>query len=540
MGKDCKHIVHLINPPGWILNPGGAYIALPLLKSALHNQGIEARVIDTNLDVATFYDLKINQSDLENIENDFSLAALNKPYFREQNKMQELAAAFNASWDIQLGYIPVYYDFGSSESVKEFSNHQSVYTSYFKSELIPVIQRNNPLLIGISVTVPQQLLPTFEFCRLLRIEGYEGKIILGGNMITRIGSNFNLPWVFELIDGLILFQGENSIPDYLKCILNNLPVSNVPNLVWENRGEIISNRIEYLKPNEFSRPDFSDLRVGEYWGNNYLTLLGSRGCYYGKCSFCAIPYAYGNNGFLGHDKSSNVFEDIVFNTEKFGINNFKFTDEALHPTILKILSEEIISHNVECNFEGYARFDSFWKNEQFLKLVSKAGLKKVYLGLELIQSSKRDLLNKSDSDNALEMLQKFNDAGIKVHLFTLFGYPGTGVDDAINTIQFALKHQKLIDTLDVFPFYYAKHTKVPFVKPIIYKNKDWAIEYDYKTEIEGALKKEEVGFLCEKLEDVIWDERPEWLHPTYRMISPFGSNAKNNQTQQRVIEAIYA
>lgn len=540
MAKDFKHIVHLINPPGWILNPGGAYIALPLLKSALTNQNIESNVVDANLDAASFYNLKIDVADLKNVGDDFSLASLNKPYFREQNRMMKLASAFNASWDIQLGYIPVGYDFGSSESVKEFSNLESVYTSYFKNELIPSIQRSNPLVIGISVTVPQQLLPTFELCRLLRSEGYKGKIILGGNMITRIDSNFNLTWVFELIDALTLFQGENSIPYYFKCIQNNLSLCNVPNLVWKDRGEIITNKAEYLKPNEFSRPDFSDLKVGEYWGNNYLTLLGSRGCYYGKCSFCAIPYAYGNNGFLGHDKPSNVFEDIVFNTEKFGINNFKFTDEALHPTILKKMSEEIISSNVECNFEGYARFDSFWKNEQFLKVVSKAGLRKVYLGLELIQSSKRDLLNKSDSDDALEMLQKFNDAGIKVHLFTLFGYPGTGVDEAINTVQFALKHQKLIDTLDVFPFYYAKHTKVPFVNPIISKNKDWAIEYDYETEIEGALKKEEVRILCEKLEDVIWNERPEWLHPTYRMISPFGSNAKNHQPSNSIREEIYA
>jgi hypothetical protein len=540
VGKDYSHIVHLINPPGWILNPGGPYIALPLLKSALFNNGIGTKIIDANLDASSFFDLKIYQSDLENIENDFSLSSLNIPYFREQNKMNRLASAFCASWDIQLGYIPVGYNYDSSESIREFSSHDSVFTSYFKRELIPAIQRDNSSLLGISITVPQQLLPTFEFCRLLRDDGYEGNIILGGNMITRIGINFNLFWVFELVDGLILFQGENSIPVYYNCLQNNLSFNNVPNLVWKNKGEIITNRIEHIKPNEFTRPDFSDLRIGEYWGNNYLTLLGSRGCYYGKCSFCSIPFAYGNNGFLGHDKASNVFKDIIFNTEKFGIKNFKFTDEALHPKILKTLSEEIISNNVDCNFEGYARLDPFWKNEQFLKLVSKAGLSKVYLGLELIHSDKRNLLNKNDSDNTLEMLQRFNDAGIKVHLFTLFGYPGTSVDEAVNTVHFALQNQKLIDTLDVFPFYYAKHTKVPFINSIIDKNKNWAIEYDYETEVEGVLKREEVNILCQKLEEVIWNEKPEWLHPTYRMISPFGSNSKNSRTQKKITQEIDA
>lgn len=525
--------VFLINPPGWILNSGGPYIALPLIKSALHEQGFQGTVIDANLDSASFNDLKIDKVDLESLGNDYSLSALNKPYFREQNKMQQLAAAFSASWDIQLGYLPSGYDYKSSESVREFSTRRSVYTRYFLEELIPRIQNAIPPLIGISVIVPQQLLPTFEFCRMLRGAGYEGKILLGGNLVTRIGSEFILPWVSELIDGLILFQGEKSFPAYCKCINHNFPLHTVPNLVWLSSGKVIINEVEYLKPYEFSRPDFSDLRVTDYWGNNYFTLLGSRGCYYGKCSFCAIPYAYGNGGFLGHDKPANVLQDITSICEKYGTNNFKFTDEALHPTVLQKLSEEITRDNVICSFEGYARFDDFWRSERFLRLVSKAGLRKVYLGLELIQSNNRNLLNKADSGDALEMLRKFHDVGIKVHLFTLFGYPGTGVDEAMNTIQFALEHQDLIDSLDVFPFYYAKHTSIPLIRPIINEYQDWAIEYDYEPISEGVLKGYEVSILCEKLEEVIWQERPEWLHPTYRMISPFGMNCPTIHQRSR-------
>lgn len=532
--------VILVNPPGWILNAGGTYIALPLLKSALENQGVKTKVIDANLDSASFHELNISKIDLEGLGDNFSLNSLNKPYYREQNKMQQISVAFNAEWDIQLGYIPAGYNFKSSESVREFSSYKSIYSAYFLEKLIPQIQKNVPAMIGVAVTVPQQLLPAFELCRLLRNAGYDGKILMGGNMITRIGKNFNLPWVFELIDALVLFQGEKTIPAYYKCVKGNLPLNNVPNLVWTNNGEYIINKIESLKPDEFSRPDFSDLRVNDYWGNNYLTLLGSRGCYYGRCSFCAIPYAYGNKGFLGHDRSSDVFRDVAFNAQRYGINNFKFTDEAMHPVVLRGLSEEVIRHDIPCNFEGYARFDSFWKNEEFLNLISKAGLRKVYLGLELIQSANRDLLNKSDSSNALEVLKKFDNAGIKVHLFTLFGYPGTGVDEAINTIEFALENQELIDTLDVFPFYYAKHTKVPFVKPIIDDLEDWAVEYDYEPAIEGILNKDEVSILCEKLEDVIWNERPEWLHPIYRMISPFGRNAKQPHTNKILLQDEYA
>jgi len=227
---------------------------------------------------------------------------------------------------------------------------------------------------------------------------------------------------------------------------------------------------------------------------------------------------------LGHDRAENVFQDMVLISEHYRLSNFKFTDEALHPAVLESLSKQIVDAEMKCCFEGYARFDRFWQNESFLRLVSKAGLKKVYLGLELIKSKGRDLLNKADSENALEMLQKFHDAGIRVHLFTMFGFPGTGVDDALNTVEFALEHRDLIDTLDIFPFHYAKHTTVPRITPKLKEHEDWAIEYDYEPTCKDVLEPGQVHILCEKLEQVIWQEQPEWLHPTYRMISPFGTN----------------
>ena len=516
--------VYLINPPGWILSAGGPYIALPLLKSALAQQEIESKVVDANLDVALFYDLKILQQDIERLKKNFTLKSLNKPYFNIQNKMQQMAASFNATWDIQLGFIPKGYDYSSSQSVRKFSKVESIYTRYYIDKLIPDIINENPVLVGISIIVPQQLLPTFELCRLLRAAGYDGHIILGGNMITRIGNGFNLSWVFEIINALALFSGEITISEYCKCITKNKSFSNVPNLVWQTDGEIVSNKIKYLKVDEFVRPDFSDIKIFDYWGNKYFPLLGSRGCYYAKCSFCSIPFSYGNNGFLGHENPLLVFRDIVSNYNKFRVNCFKFVEEAMFPLTLKKISEEILKEKIECYFEGYARFDEMWNNEKFLDLVSRAGLKKIYLGLELIPSRNRYVLNKSDSLDIVEMLKKFNDAGIKVHLFTLFGYPGTGVNEAIDTIHFTLEHESLIDTLDVFPFAYAKHTKVPFATPRIDEKKDWAVEYEYDLTEEAILTNSEVRILTERLESVIWEENPKWLHPTYRMISPFGIN----------------
>ena len=514
----------LFFPPSWIYTTGGTHIALPLLKSYLENKNIPAITRDLNIEVSEYYNLKITENDLITTASNLSLDNLNDLYYREQDKMTAIASQVNAHWEIQQGFSFSNFDFSSSEKIRLQSQKKSVFTEFYLDSVLPFVNKENPNIIGFSISVPQQLLPTFELCRLLREKGYDGKIILGGNVVSRIGDSFFLDWVFDLVDGLIVFQGEQALTDLYFAVNENKNFANIPNLIWRFNGKIVQNKIEYLQPQNFSRPDFSETKIDSYWGSHYLPILGSRGCYYGKCTFCAIPFGYGKTGFIGHDNSLNVFEDMKNAFSIYGIRNFKFMEEAMHPTIIKRLSELIIQADLKFIWEGYARFDSFWKDEAFLKKVSKAGLRKVYLGLELVNSSKRDLLNKSDTEKGLELLLKFKDAGIKTHVFTLFGYPKTGIDEAVDTIEFALKYNDLIDTLDIFPFYYAKHTTIPFVKPIIDKKKDWALEYDYKPISEEVLSKKEVSELCNQLEEVIWREEPKWLHPIYRLYSPWNLN----------------
>lgn len=521
--------IYLLFPPGWIYTTGGPNFALPLLKGYLDAQGIGTYLMDLNIGLSNYFKLRVSGRKIAEVCENPSLENLNKPYYFSQDQMSEIAKPYDAIWDIQLGFNYEGCSFSSSENIKEFSKLNSPFDSFYESELLTSIERLDPSVIGISVCVPSQLLPTFQIIRFLRNNGYSGKIILGGNLITRLGDSLIKDWVFELIDGAVLFQGEIALTSLYFALQKGERLDNIPNLIWKRNGKIVKNKIEYLTPENFGRPSYENLLFDSYWGINYIPVLGSRGCYYGKCTFCAIPYAYGNNGFLGNDNGLVVYDDMISGYEMTGINKYKFMEEALHPTILKKLSDKIISENFHCEFEGYARLDSFWQNENFLRKVSKAGLRKVYLGLELITSDKRELLNKSDSDKALEMLKKFSDAGIKTHVFTLFGYPGTGVDEAINTIEFVLKNKKLIDTLDVFPFYYAKHTTVPFIEIADEEGNDWAMEHRYKPISERVLTMEQTAELCNQLENIIWNEMPQWLHPTYRLYSPWSIPKSRNK-----------
>lgn len=513
----------LIQPPGWTLHPGGPHIALPLLKGFLQEKGIETKAYDLNIGAVDYYQISISEEDVIAACHNATARAMNKVYFNAEDRLQEIAAKYDGTWFAHEGYRRNGCNLSSPDDIREFSRLESPFTRYFLHSVIPKILKQDPILIGISITVPTQILQVFEFVRLLRKEGYIGFIALGGNIVTRLYEDMALDWVFDLVDGLIHLQGERTLLDIYNCLQGKKSLELVPNLTWRDQRTINRNLSMPLKSAEFASPDFSDSPLGNYWGTPYLTMVAGRGCYYGKCSFCAIPFGYGKKGYIGASPVTQVVNWLKDSSKINAISHFKFIDEALHPKILRDMSALIEKEDLSVSFEAYLRLEPTWQNPELLRQGAKSGLKKVYLGLELIPSDGRDLLTKSDNADPLRLLSELKEAGIKSHVFCMFGFPGTGIKDAFRTVEFALKHHQLIDTLDIFPFYYARHTKVDGVTIQDNPNFTWNVEHTYKAASSSTLPPSKVKILAEQLGELVWKEHPKWFHPIYRMFSPWHS-----------------
>lgn len=510
----------LFLPPGWTLVPGGPHLALPLLKGFLEKRGVPTEIVDLNLAAASHYGAGISDRAVRNACTPASLDSMNAPYFKAEDRLTSVAALHSGTWELHDGFRFATQDAESSESVREHSTLRSPFTDCYAAHAIPLVMARNPTLVGVSITVTTQLIPAFELCRRLRQAGYQERIVLGGNIITRIKDELRLDWIFDLIDGFVSLQGEESV-FALAC---GMSMETVPNLTWRRGATIISNPDKTLPREQFDVPQFEGLPLASYWGERYLPMIASRGCYYGKCKFCAIPYGWGNGGFIGNGAAEDVVANMKAAYETHGISNFKFVDEALNPPLLRHIAELLLRESLPIAFEGYARFDPAWEDSSYLDLVSRAGLRKVYLGLELVASGTRTLLNKGDrvAERAAEVLERLHDTSILTHCFCMFGFPGTGRAEALDTMEFAFRHATLIDSLDIFPFYYAKHTQVDGIKAIAPEGKDWAVEYEYEPDSASVLSSGEVKNLCDQLEAFVWRERPTWLHPVYRMFSPWG------------------
>lgn len=517
--KSKQHIL-LLHPPGWSLNYGAPHIALPVIKEYLETAGIRCEIKDLNIELSSYYGVNIVEKDIFPFKDSFDEIKAYDLYFIKAKQLNEIAKQYDGEWKIKSGFNFNNCNLSSSINIREFSQYVSPASEFYSSQLLLDIKKDPPLIIGISITVPSQLLSAFEIIRILRKNMYKGFIVLGGNTITRLKDSLQKDWIFDLIDGIVFNQGEEALEILWKNILSKSSLESVPNLLWRKNGRYFYNGYRKLDKNKFSMPDFSGFPIGNYWGINYLPAISARGCYYGKCSFCAIPYAWGNNGFIGLDNPDKVVAYMINSQKKWGINRFSFVEETMHPASISNIANKLVKSGQPFLFEGYARFENIWKNNDFLKLLSKAGLRKVFIGMELISSEKRNLLNKNDnSEMILDFIKRFYDNNIKVHLFTMFGYPETSKKEAFDTIVFLLKNNKYIDTIDVSHFLYAKHTKVNGVIPVIEDENDWTLDFPIIPNNKNTLNTDEAQLLANALESIVIQEQPKWTHPIYRMLS---------------------
>ncbi len=514
--------IFLVFPPSFTYFVGGPYLSLPILSGFLRGKGIEVRMIDLNILFSVHLGVFISEEEAKNaVEKGF--IHQERLLEEKEGKFKSVAKKFNGDWDLRFGFYYNYYYPSSSESVKEALLSPSPFDDFFRNNFLPLVSKEKPDVVAFSIVDVTQIIPTFQLIKLLRMEGFGGRVVLGGNIVSRLGKDLLKKWVFELIDFAVLFQGEPILYLLMKNLDKEHLIQKIPNLFWkDSQGNLRENEYHHFNVADIvPPPNFDDFVLQNYWGINYLPLSHLRGCPWGRCPFCPIPYGWGNKGFGGKRSLENVLLDMKTLYDKYGVEKFQFVDEAFPTRSAYILASKIKNESLPFVWEIFSRIEAGWSDYRKNKLLYEGGLRKVYLGLEIFPSQNRKALNKGDRGEWIEkIIDALYEAGIKVHLFCLFGFPGTSVRDAVRTIEFIVKKQNEIDTVDINPFVFYRHTKPQYLEKIVSPFHDWALEYEYVNTYNN-LSSKDIKILSFTLEKILWREKPTLLHPIYRLVSPW-------------------
>ncbi len=310
----------------------------------------------------------------------------------------------------------------------------------YQAEIVDAILAEKPDLIGFTLPFNFQFLEALKLCKLLRQRAPGVKIVLGGPTVNDYAPRlFADGTLATLVDFAVAGEGERAIVALCAAIERGGGFDQVPNLWWFEGGEPRKSLLPPDVPdlNEFPAPDFSGIAFDLYLTpSRVANLQTSRGCYYGKCTFCGDGFRR-NFRMRSPDR---VYADIKRIHLDCGVDHFLFWDSLAPPKTLKHVAQQIAANGDRIFWFAETKFEKPYANAEMMATLAKGGCRFLQFGFESARQPVLDLIDKGNDlarvDTILDLM-KAN--GVKAGLSWFIGFPTARVDDDLHTYDFVTR-----------------------------------------------------------------------------------------------------
>lgn len=492
----------LIFPPVWV--PIMPHLALPVLSSHLRRERIEVTTIDANLSFFLDYlftpetlgslfthlcailakeegqpttryrweqirrELPGWQRMIRQLDRTLALFKTEEEFFEPDRLLRALDHIHGLMRLCSLAHWPGRISFNhyrrgdikTPQDLTDFCSdpEKNVFLPFFRERVLPEVGRLSPTLVGISISSIHQFLAAMTLARLLRRELPYAHVVVGGKHILRIQDKLlRYPFYFkEFFHSAVLHQGEVPLVELHRAISMGASLHHVPNLVFEEDGEVIANPIRPPLPLEtLPTPDFADLPWARYLTPlRYAPVRTSEGCYWGKCTFCA-RYGHDNPDCL---PTARVLDAMMRLRELHGVHHFSMNDDCMPPAYWEELCGEVLRRKLDISMLIWAKPVAGFTRKR-LELMSKAGVRQIRWGLESGHPRILRLMRKGTTlPTARRVLLDAREAGIWNHACFIIGFPTETRQEAATTLEFIRSHQRAIHSFILYPFVLYQHS----------------------------------------------------------------------------------
>lgn len=284
-----------------------------------------------------------------------------------------------------------------------------------------------PRIVGFSV-IQIQRKATLWFARRLKAI-WNGMIVVGGPDPSTFKEEYLCGHPY--IDAGFLKEAEHAFIKFLE----GTPPAQIPGIVYRgDDGVIRTNEPAFERSGAVFQPDFDGFDLDCFLLPT-LPMSTSRGCHFGKCTFCNHHKTY--SGYYSNDASRTV-DTMEYLSRRHGTRFFHFVDDMLEVESGTAIADELIRRGLDYNIITYARFEAhFQQDPTVLQRWHQAGIRVIEWGLE---SASQRVLNMMVKGVAVRHVQNILDisagAGIVNKLMLFHNYPGEMVDDLKMTVDF--------------------------------------------------------------------------------------------------------
>jgi hypothetical protein len=516
----------LLHPP--FADPTQPYLSLPTLKGCLRERGLDARVIDLNVEAAHYLfepavveDLgrriglrfqKLNRSQALDFEESREYLALaqartrieevlggrsplevfrDRQLFFDPEEYSLARRRVDALFDaLSAFHHPYRFDFNqaghevlpwSLDLLEEYAReHRSPLDAFYARVFDPPedwealaderlrVPLDGAAFIGISVVFPSQIPEAFYLARFLKERAPRAFVALGGPCLHQITVHMEEGLrrrVLGFADAVGLFEGEETLSQLLPLLPawreaesdagRARVLAGVPNLLTWDRGES-APRLgprHVLDLRDVPAPDYSDLDLDRYLAPSRTLLYApTRGCYWGKCSFCYYGLTETATASYREVPPERAAADLAKLSRRHGVKNFYLSCDVLSPSYAVRFARALLDRGLKLRWSSDLKIEKCFSDED-CALLHRAGLRSAAFGIESGSDRILELMRKGCDREAMTRVNRaFHAAGVATEWMTFTDHPDETVDEALATVRWIEEEAEAVDLFIVGEF----------------------------------------------------------------------------------------
>lgn len=326
------------------------------------------------------------------------------------------------------GYKTPFSLLNAEEVAADAQEERNPFHAYFMEVVVPRIRAEAPRVVGISMAFPGQIQPAYSLAHLLKQQFPNIHLTVGGPALTQLFQGLSAERQEKArgpFDSVIAYEGEFS----LLTLVNRL-----------KGGEQVGGFIHGLQVEDMGQlpaPDFEGLPLEQYFTPELvLPYDPTRGCYWGKCTFCHYGLADVGTAKYRERPVDHVLAHLEKLHARHGVKLFYFSQDAVNPkTVLKV-ARAIKAQGLPYRWSTDMRPERSLKPELCQELV-EGGALSMALGVESAAPRVLDLIDKGVGvDTIRTAIANLSGAGIGVEAMCFTDFPTENYREAMATVRF--------------------------------------------------------------------------------------------------------
>lgn len=256
---------------------------------------------------------------------------------------------------------------------------------------------DKPVCLGVSSMTGPQIRRALEACGRLKARYPDVPTVWGGIHPSILPEQ---TLQHPLADIVVIGEGEATLPELVNALTNGDSLSSVPGIAYTENGKVrFTGQRPFVDLNAQAPLAYDLVDINHYrrriFGSDHVSVNTSRGCAF-RCGFCYDAVVHRRRWRAMQPEF--VVEMLKRVVTDYGIRGFNFTDDNLFTSMdhARRVMEEIVRSGLDIGIgKLHVRVDAILKmDDEFLKLLTRAGVERLTIGVESGCQRILDLMNK--------------------------------------------------------------------------------------------------------------------------------------------------